>query len=115
MFRPRAVEFDGFTFRMAEEAGGFRKTLSVPLKGYGQGSAAAFQPVLGEKTRPGELGPLATKRQMRTRRGAVSLHVRESMTTLSCRVATTQRQLDDALRIRWPVFGKELGLLGSTA
>lgn len=37
------------------------------------------------------------------------------MTTLSCRVATTQRQLDDALRIRWAVFGKELGLLGSTA
>jgi putative hemolysin len=37
------------------------------------------------------------------------------MTTLSCRVATTQRQLDDALRIRWAVFGTELGLLGSTA
>ncbi|WNG27804.1 GNAT family N-acetyltransferase [Cystobacter fuscus] len=35
------------------------------------------------------------------------------MTPLSCRVATTQRQLDDALRIRWAVFGAELGLLGS--
>lgn len=37
------------------------------------------------------------------------------MTTLSCRIATTQRQLDDALRIRGTVFGKELGLLGNTA
>ncbi|WNG18282.1 GNAT family N-acetyltransferase [Cystobacter fuscus] len=36
------------------------------------------------------------------------------MTPLSCRVATTQRELDDALRIRWAVFGAELGLLGST-
>jgi hypothetical protein len=35
------------------------------------------------------------------------------MTTLSCRVATTQRQLDDALRVRWAVFGAELGLLGA--
>ena len=37
------------------------------------------------------------------------------MTTLSCRVATSQRQLDDALRIRAAVFGTELGLLGGTA
>lgn len=37
------------------------------------------------------------------------------MTTLSCRVATTQRQLDDALRLRWAVFGKEMGLLSSKA
>lgn len=36
------------------------------------------------------------------------------MTPLSVRVATTQRELDDALRIRWAVFGAELGLLGST-
>ena len=36
------------------------------------------------------------------------------MTPLSVRVATTQRELDDALRIRWTVFGAELGLLGST-
>jgi hypothetical protein len=34
------------------------------------------------------------------------------MTSLCCRVATTQRQLDDALRIRWAVFGAELQLLG---
>ena len=33
------------------------------------------------------------------------------MTILSCRIAATQRQLDDALRIRWEVFGQELGLL----
>ncbi len=31
---------------------------------------------------------------------------------LSCLVATTQRQLDDALRVRWAVFGQELRLLG---
>jgi predicted GNAT family N-acyltransferase len=37
------------------------------------------------------------------------------MTTLSCRVATTQRQLDDALRVRGAVFGTELGLLGRKA
>jgi putative hemolysin len=30
---------------------------------------------------------------------------------LSCLVATTQRQLDDALRVRWAVFGQELRLL----
>jgi len=30
---------------------------------------------------------------------------------LSCLVATTQRQLDDALRVRWAVFGEELRLL----
>ncbi|HYI01731.1 GNAT family N-acetyltransferase [Hyalangium sp.] len=34
------------------------------------------------------------------------------MTPLSCLVATTQRQLDDALRVRWAVFGEELRLLG---
>jgi putative hemolysin len=34
------------------------------------------------------------------------------MMPLSCLVATTQRQLDDALRIRWAVFGEELHLLG---
>ncbi len=33
------------------------------------------------------------------------------MTSLCCRVATTQRQLDDALRVRWAVFGAELRLL----
>jgi putative hemolysin len=33
------------------------------------------------------------------------------MTSLCCRVATTQRQLDDALRVRWAVFGEELQLL----
>jgi hypothetical protein len=33
------------------------------------------------------------------------------MTSLCCRVATTQRQLDDALRVRWAVFG-ELRLQG---
>jgi hypothetical protein len=33
------------------------------------------------------------------------------MMPLSCLVATTQRQLDDALRIRWAVFGEELHLL----
>ncbi|WNG39631.1 GNAT family N-acetyltransferase [Archangium violaceum] len=37
------------------------------------------------------------------------------MTSLSCRVATTQRQLDEALRVRWAVFGTELGLLGNKA
>lgn len=34
------------------------------------------------------------------------------MLPLSCLVATTQRQLDDALRVRWNVFGEELRLLG---
>jgi hypothetical protein len=34
------------------------------------------------------------------------------MTSLRCRIATTQCQLDDALRIRWAVFGAELKLLG---
>ncbi|MDY7226476.1 GNAT family N-acetyltransferase [Hyalangium rubrum] len=33
------------------------------------------------------------------------------MTTLYCHVATTQRQLDDALRVRWAVFGEELRLI----
>lgn len=33
------------------------------------------------------------------------------MTPVSCLVATTQRQLDDALRVRWAVFGEELRLL----
>ena len=37
------------------------------------------------------------------------------MTSLSCRVATTQRHLDDALSVRYTVFGAELGLLGSSA
>ena len=34
------------------------------------------------------------------------------MTSLSCLVASTQRQLDDALRVRWAVFGEELRLIG---
>jgi putative hemolysin len=34
------------------------------------------------------------------------------MTSFSCLVAATQRQLDDALRVRWTVFGEELRLLG---
>jgi predicted GNAT family N-acyltransferase len=34
------------------------------------------------------------------------------MTPVHCLVATTQRQLDDALRVRWAVFGEELRLLG---
>ncbi len=34
------------------------------------------------------------------------------MTPVYCLVATTQRQLDDALRVRWAVFGEELGLIG---
>jgi hypothetical protein len=33
------------------------------------------------------------------------------MTPVYCLVATTQRQLDDALRVRWAVFGEELRLL----
>lgn len=33
------------------------------------------------------------------------------MLPMSCVVATTQRQLDDALRVRWAVFGEELRLL----
>jgi len=33
------------------------------------------------------------------------------MTTLTCQVATTQQQLDDALRVRWDVFCTELELL----
>ncbi|NTX01827.1 GNAT family N-acyltransferase [Myxococcus sp. CA040A] len=33
------------------------------------------------------------------------------MSSLTCRVATTQRELDDALRVRWAVFGGELRLL----
>lgn len=37
------------------------------------------------------------------------------MTTLTCHIATTQQQLDDALRVRWEVFGAELELLGRTA
>ncbi len=31
--------------------------------------------------------------------------------TLHCEVASTQKQLDDALRVRWAVFGEELGLV----
>ena len=34
------------------------------------------------------------------------------MSPVYCLVATTQRQLDDALRVRWAVFGEELRLLG---
>ncbi|RKH57904.1 GNAT family N-acetyltransferase [Corallococcus aberystwythensis] len=34
------------------------------------------------------------------------------MSSLSCRVATAQRELDDALRIRYRVFGEELRMLG---
>ncbi|AKQ67922.1 hypothetical protein A176_004834 [Myxococcus hansupus] len=33
------------------------------------------------------------------------------MTSIQCRVATTQRELDDAVRVRWSVFGGELGLI----
>jgi hypothetical protein len=33
------------------------------------------------------------------------------MTALTCHIATTQHQLDDALRVRWEVFGTELELL----
>lgn len=33
------------------------------------------------------------------------------MTSMHCRVATTQRELDDALRVRWTVFGGELRLI----
>ncbi len=33
------------------------------------------------------------------------------MTSIHCRVATTQRELDDAVRVRWSVFGAELGLM----
>ncbi|ATB46594.1 GNAT family N-acyltransferase [Corallococcus macrosporus] len=33
------------------------------------------------------------------------------MTSMHCRVATTQRELDDAVRVRWAVFGGELGLM----
>lgn len=33
------------------------------------------------------------------------------MRTLHCLVATTQKHLDDALRVRWTVFGSELGLI----
>lgn len=34
------------------------------------------------------------------------------MTSLDCLVASTQRQIDDALRVRWQVFGEELRLIG---
>ncbi|RKG70318.1 GNAT family N-acetyltransferase [Corallococcus sp. CA054B] len=34
------------------------------------------------------------------------------MSSLSCRVATAQRELDDALRIRYRVFGEEMRMLG---
>ena len=37
------------------------------------------------------------------------------MMTLSYEVCATRRQLDDAVRIRWDVFGRELGLLDGTA
>ena len=35
------------------------------------------------------------------------------MKTVRCVIASEQRQLDDALRVRWAVFGAELGLLGT--
>ncbi len=37
------------------------------------------------------------------------------MTSMYCRVATTQRELDDALRVRWAVFGGELRLMTGRA
>ncbi|NTX16502.1 GNAT family N-acetyltransferase [Myxococcus sp. CA051A] len=37
------------------------------------------------------------------------------MTSMHCRVATTQRELDDALRVRWAVFGGELRLISGKA
>jgi hypothetical protein len=37
------------------------------------------------------------------------------MTSMHCRVATTQRELDDALRVRWAVFGGELRLITGKA
>lgn len=37
------------------------------------------------------------------------------MTSMFCRVANTQRELDDALRIRWAVFGGELRLITGKA
>jgi len=33
------------------------------------------------------------------------------VSTLYCLIATTQKHLDDALRVRWTVFGSELGLI----
>lgn len=36
------------------------------------------------------------------------------MSFMTCRVASTQRELDDAVRIRWTVFGGELRLLSGT-
>jgi putative hemolysin len=35
------------------------------------------------------------------------------MGSLQCLIATTQRQIDDALRVRWTVFGSELGFIAS--
>lgn len=37
------------------------------------------------------------------------------MTRLTCHIATTQQQLDDALRVRWEVFATELKMLGRPA
>ncbi|MCE9672619.1 GNAT family N-acetyltransferase [Myxococcus stipitatus] len=37
------------------------------------------------------------------------------MTSMYCRVATTQRELDDALKVRWAVFGDELRLVEGKA
>jgi predicted GNAT family N-acyltransferase len=34
------------------------------------------------------------------------------MVDICCRVAETRREIDGALRLRWAVFGEELGLLG---
>ncbi|XXX74015.1 GNAT family N-acetyltransferase [Sorangium sp. So ce134] len=35
------------------------------------------------------------------------------MTSIQCRIAQTRKDLDDALRVRWAVFGQELGLLAA--
>ncbi|WP_437735268.1 GNAT family N-acetyltransferase [Sorangium sp. So ce1335] len=37
------------------------------------------------------------------------------MTSIQCRIAHTRKDLDDALRVRWAVFGQELGLLAAAA
>jgi predicted GNAT family N-acyltransferase len=38
---------------------------------------------------------------------------RYAMADIGCRVAETRREIDGALRLRWAVFGEELGLLGA--
>ncbi|MDC0685490.1 GNAT family N-acetyltransferase [Sorangium atrum] len=35
------------------------------------------------------------------------------MTSIQCRIAHTRKDLDDALRVRWAVFGRELDLLAA--